>query len=187
MASSVNRPLACSLLLCIITTLDFRHTRSSNSNLIPKQLTTKSLSTHLLAFNSGVLQGSMLLSLRYLVGTVVVLTGLMMAAKRYVDINICVPIARRGGGGAAKPKKKKKKGSLGDSLAVLRGSPMILNLALLVVSYGVSHRLFEFAWKGQLRALYPSAQAYQVYSPPPPFPLFHAHMQIAIQLLIFAN
>jgi len=106
----------------------------------------------------------MLLSLRYLVGTVVVLTGLMMAAKRYVDINICVPIARRGGP-AAKPKKKKKKGSLGDSLSVLRSSPMILNLALLVVSYGVSHRLFEFAWKGQLRALYPSAQAYQV-SPP---------------------
>jgi ATP/ADP translocase len=103
----------------------------------------------------------MLLSLRYLVGTVVVLTGLMMAAKRYVDINICVPIARRGGA-STKVKKKKKKGSLGDSLSVLKSSPMILNLALLVVSYGVSHRLFEFAWKGQLRALYPSAQAYQV-------------------------
>ena len=103
----------------------------------------------------------MLLSLRYLVGTVVVLTGLMMAAKRYVDVNICVPIQRKGKD-AEKAKKKKKKGSLGDSLSVLKSSPMILNLALLVVSYGVSHRLFEFAWKGQLRALYPSAQAYQV-------------------------
>jgi hypothetical protein len=39
--------------------------------------------------------------------------------------------------------------------------PQILNLALLVVSYGVSHRLFEFAWKGQLRALYPTPAAYQ--------------------------
>ncbi len=105
----------------------------------------------------------MLLSLRYLVGTVVVLTGLMMAAKRYVDVNICVPIQRRGKN-AGKAKKNKKKGSLGDSLSVLKSSPMILNLALLVVSYGVSHRLFEFAWKGQLRALYPSAQAYQVSS-----------------------
>ncbi len=38
----------------------------------------------------------------------------------------------------------------------------IMNLALLVVSYGVSHRLFEFAWKGQLRALYPTPAAYQV-------------------------
>lgn len=101
----------------------------------------------------------MLLSLRYLVGTVVVLTGLMMAAKRYVDVNICVPVNRKDSG---KGKKRKKKGSLGDSLSVLKSSPMILNLALLVVSYGVSHRLFEFAWKGQLRALYPSAQAYQV-------------------------
>lgn len=38
---------------------------------------------------------------------------------------------------------------------------MIMNLATLVVAYGVSHRLFDFAWKGQLRALYPSATAYQ--------------------------
>lgn len=102
----------------------------------------------------------MLLSLRYLIGTVVVLTMLMMLAKNYVDTNICVPVRRSKD--ATKAKKKKKKGSLGDSLSVLKSSPMILNLALLVVSYGVSHRLFEFAWKGQLRALYPSAQAYQV-------------------------
>ena len=59
-------------------------------------------------------------------------------------------------------KKAKKKGTIADSLAVLRSSPKTMNLALLVMSYGVSHRLFEFAWKGQLRALYPSAQAYQV-------------------------
>ena len=37
-----------------------------------------------------------------------------------------------------------------------------MNLALLVVSYGVSHRLFEFAWKGQLRALFPTPALYQV-------------------------
>ena len=63
---------------------------------------------------------------------------------------------------AAKRKKAKKKGSMADSLAVLRSSPKILSLALLVMSYGVSHRLFEFAWKGQLGVLYPSAQQYQV-------------------------
>lgn len=45
--------------------------------------------------------------------------------------------------------------------AVIRSSPKIMNLAMLVVSYGVSHRLFEFAWKGQLRVLYPTPQAYQ--------------------------
>ena len=60
------------------------------------------------------------------------------------------------------PKKKKKKGSLGETFAVLKSSPKILSLAMLVMSYGVSHRLFEFAWKGQLRVLFPSAQAYQV-------------------------
>lgn len=107
------------------------------------------------------LQGSMILSLRYLVSTIVVLTGFMMLAKAYVDKNICVPVERQGSKNL-KPKKKRKKGSLKDSLEVLRSSPMILNLALLVISYGVSHRLFEFAWKGQLRVLYPSAQAYQV-------------------------
>ena len=58
-------------------------------------------------------------------------------------------------------KKKKKKKSLGDSLAALRAYPMISNLALLVVGYGVSHRLFEFAWKGALRQLHPSPLAYQ--------------------------
>lgn len=42
---------------------------------------------------------------------------------------------------------------------------MIMNLATLVVAYGVSHRLFDFAWKGQLRAIYPSATAYQVIWP----------------------
>ena len=65
---------------------------------------------------------------------------------------------------AAKRKKVKKKGSMADSLAVLRSSPKILSLALLVMSYGVSHRLFEFTWKGQLGVLYPSAQQYQARS-----------------------
>lgn len=62
---------------------------------------------------------------------------------------------------APKNQTTKKKGSMADSLAVLKSSPKIMNLALLVIGYGVSHRLFEFAWKGQLRAVYPSAQAYQ--------------------------
>ena len=39
---------------------------------------------------------------------------------------------------------------------------MIGNLAMLVVSYGVSHRLFDFAWKGQLRSVCPTASDYQV-------------------------
>lgn len=106
--------------------------------------------------NTNLTQGSMLVSLRLLVGTVVVMTAVMMVAKAWVDSSIKRPEDTK------PPKKKKKKGSLGESFAVLKSSPKILSLATLVMSYGVSHRLFEFAWKGQLRVLFPSAQAYQV-------------------------
>jgi ATP/ADP translocase len=57
-------------------------------------------------------------------------------------------------------KKNKKKGSFKESLATLKESPKIMNLALLVVCYALAHRLFEFAWKGQLRVLFPTTQAY---------------------------
>lgn len=63
--------------------------------------------------------------------------------------------------GAPEPKgPKKKSGSLAESWTTIRGSPKIMNLALIVICYAVSHRLFEFAWKGQLRVLYPTAMAY---------------------------
>ena len=58
-------------------------------------------------------------------------------------------------------KKKKAKSGLREGFSVILGNPRIRNLALLVVGYGVSHRLFEFAWKGQLRVLYPSPLEYQ--------------------------
>ncbi|PRW58365.1 ADP,ATP carrier 1 isoform A [Chlorella sorokiniana] len=107
--------------------------------------------------------GSTQAMLNYLIGTIVLATGVMMAAKFALD-RWCVgeycAITEEG----TKPgagKKKKQKSSFSESFAVVRSSPKIMNLALLVVSYGVSHRLFEFAWKGQLRALYPTPAAYQ--------------------------
>jgi ATP/ADP translocase len=57
-------------------------------------------------------------------------------------------------------KKKRQKKSLKETWQTVRESPKIMNLALLVVGYAVAHRLFEFAWKGQLRVLFPTAQAY---------------------------
>ncbi len=80
------------------------------------------------------------------------------ADSNHQFFTVCLPRAEAN---LKPPRRKKVKGSMGESLRILRSSPKILNLALLVVSYGVSHRLFEFAWKGQLRALYPSPQAYQ--------------------------
>ena len=38
---------------------------------------------------------------------------------------------------------------------------MIRNLALLVIGYSVSHRLFDIAWKGQLSLVYPEPHQYQ--------------------------
>eukprot|EP00884_Botryococcus_braunii_P005587 jgi/Botrbrau1/15029/Bobra.320_2s0006.3 len=104
-----------------------------------------------------VTQGVMGSSLQILVASVVGMTALMMATKAFVDRTIPKPPSSERKG----DKKKKKKGSLGESFKVLKNSPMISNLALLVVGYGLTHRLFEFCWKGQLRLLYPSAAAYQ--------------------------
>ncbi|KAK9812014.1 hypothetical protein WJX73_008976 [Symbiochloris irregularis] len=112
--------------------------------------------------NRTVIQGSQLRALRILVGTVVGMTGVMVLTKAYVDARVPRPPPKADKApSSSKHKKKKKKGSLGESIQTLRGSSMIMNLATLVVAYGVSHRLFDFAWKGQLRALYPSTQAYQ--------------------------
>ena len=52
---------------------------------------------------------------------------------------------------------------------------MIFALALMVISYGVGHRLFEFSWKGMLRINHPSAMAYQV-GPAPPVSFIMLHL-----------
>ena len=57
-------------------------------------------------------------------------------------------------GSKSKPKKKDGGGSLGESLEALRASPKVASLAILVASYGIAHRLFEFAWKGQVSLRY---------------------------------
>jgi ATP:ADP antiporter, AAA family len=103
------------------------------------------------------LQGAMGPSLQMLVATVVGMTALMMATKAMVDRVIPKPPSSE-----LNKKKKKKKSSFKESFGLLQKSPMIKNLALLVVGYGLTHRLFEFCWKGQLRLLYPSGAAYQV-------------------------
>ncbi|KAK9832801.1 hypothetical protein WJX81_002274 [Elliptochloris bilobata] len=97
-------------------------------------------------------------ALRVLMGAVLVLTGVMVATKAYMDRRVAV--AARIAPPKAAPGSKRR-GGLAESWATLRASPMIASLVMLVVAYSVSHRLFEFAWKGQLRMLFPSALAYQ--------------------------
>jgi len=64
-------------------------------------------------------------------------------------------------GKGKKGKDRKPRATLGETLRVLIASPKIRNLSLLVMCYSVSHRLFEFSWKGQLRGLYPDLLGYQ--------------------------
>jgi len=100
--------------------------------------------------------------LMYLVGGIVGMTAAMGMAKAALDRWVIGPYCSLDPATGTKlAPRKKRKGSLAESLAVIKSSPKITNLAVLVVSYGVSHRLFEFAWKGALRSLYPTAQAYQ--------------------------
>jgi AAA family ATP:ADP antiporter len=115
--------------------------------------------------NRTLAAGSTHAMLCWLVGGIVAMTALMGLAKAALDHWVIGPYCSidpaTGAGPRAPPRAKKSRGSLGESLAVIRASPKIMNLAVLVVSYGVSHRLFEFAWKGALRTLYPTPQAYQ--------------------------
>jgi ATP/ADP translocase len=79
----------------------------------------------------GWAQGSLLLSLRWLVGTVVAMSGVMLLAKLYMDNYIAVGVNPRldAGADAAKRRKKpKSKGSFAESFEVLRSSPKIANL-----------------------------------------------------------
>lgn len=93
-------------------------------------------------------------------------TAIALQTKLYVDRRVlktrekaaAAAAEAAANGGAAKKEKPKK--SWTDTLQTLRESPKIMNLALLVVCYALSHRLFEFAWKGQLCVLFPTTQAY---------------------------
>ena len=110
--------------------------------------------------NTQIAVGNTYVSLCWLVGGIVAMTSFMALAKAVLDKFVIGDYCSLDPATASKPKGKKK-GNLAQSFGIIRESPKISNLAILVMSYGISHRLFEFAWKASLRALYPTAQAYQ--------------------------
>jgi AAA family ATP:ADP antiporter len=110
--------------------------------------------------NTQIAVGNTYVSLCWLVGGIVTMSSFMALAKTVLDKFVIGDYCSLDPTTAAKPKRKNK-GNMAESFAIIRESPKISNLAILVMSYGISHRLFEFAWKGSLRALYPTAQAYQ--------------------------
>ncbi len=110
--------------------------------------------------NTQIAVGNTYVSLCWLVGGILVMTSFMALSKAVLDKFVIGDYCSLDPTTASKPKGKTK-GNLAQSFGIIRESPKISNLAILVMSYGISHRLFEFAWKASLRALYPTAQAYQ--------------------------
>ena len=60
-------------------------------------------------------------------------------------------------------KPKKPKTGLFDALNFVMKKPEVFCLAIMSVSQGLSSILFQVAWKGQLRILHPSPQAYSAF------------------------
>uniref|UniRef100_A0A383WNC7 ADP,ATP carrier protein n=1 Tax=Tetradesmus obliquus TaxID=3088 RepID=A0A383WNC7_TETOB len=105
----------------------------------------------------GLAKGNEVLSLQILVGAILVMTAMMCGVKAYVDAHV-LPYVEAGHKKKDKKKDKKKEEpkEKQDTWQVLRSSPRILNLVLLVMGYGTAHKLFGFVWKGQMKVLYPS-------------------------------
>lgn len=107
-------------------------------------------------------------ALRLTVGSVLLGGVVMFVTKAYIDTQVLGPqqalqAAQAGPVAAMAGGAKKKKGpppTAAESLAQLGRSSKIRNLAALVVSYGMAHRLFEVAWKGALRAAHPDPGAF---------------------------
>ena len=116
-------------------------------------------------FNAtGDIQGLLQMYVLSMIG----LTGVMFATKFGIDQLFLGPMSAEDAAEAAEArklkqleKKNKPKPTMSERFALLTDSIKIRNLALLVMSYSVAHRLFEFSWKGQLRNLYPTLIEYQ--------------------------
>ncbi|KAL6763616.1 TLC ATP/ADP transporter-domain-containing protein [Haematococcus lacustris] len=126
------------------------------------------------AVNAKLAAQDHVLAVQVLLGTVVAVAGLLLGLKTYVYNNhmihdpaeLAAKEAARAAKAAAKASGRggqtsEAKGGLMQSLGVLRRSPKVGNLAVLVISYFLAQKLFDFAWKAQLRVFYPSAAAYQ--------------------------
>lgn len=102
---------------------------------------------------------SVLVSYRILISIVIFNSLLMMFGKFFIDRTISNQPPEESS--KKLRTRKKTKGSLKDGLRVLKESPKIWNLAMLVIGYSVSHRFFDVVWKGQLKLMYPTPQQYQ--------------------------
>eukprot|EP00775_Hariotina_reticulata_P006953 gene6953-7169_t len=83
----------------------------------------------------------------------------VLSLQAYVD-GAVLPYVTPHAGPAGKKKKKKMEGEKKNTMELLTSSSRILNLTVLVMGYGIAHKLFGFVWKGQMKVLYPSTAEY---------------------------
>lgn len=85
------------------------------------------------------------MSAQILTAAIVVMTAGMCIVKSYVDTNILPYVTSHA---AKKPKKDKKEGGQKkekkSSWELLTSSPRIMNMTLMVMGYGICHKLFGF-------------------------------------------
>jgi AAA family ATP:ADP antiporter len=89
-------------------------------------------------------------SLRYLMGAVLVSGGVLVATYKHMQDNI---VSKMEGAKERKdfPRKKRAKMSMKESAKFLVSSPYIRDLALLVISYGMCINIVEVSWKSKLK------------------------------------
>lgn len=122
--------------------------------------------------NDRLARGNEVLALQILTAAVLGMTGLMCGVKAALDAHVAPHVARQEGRRRSSKKQQQQGGSAGaaggddketrkqGALAVIRASPRIRDLTLLVMGYGVTHKLLGFVWKAQMRLSYPSTAAY---------------------------
>jgi len=102
-------------------------------------------------------------SLKYLMGAVMVGGGVVLGSFRHMQRNIVPTLAKNKGKSAKLAKKKKPKMSMKESAKFLLSSPYIRNLAMLVISYGMCINIVEVSWKAKLKLAFPNPNEYSAF------------------------
>jgi AAA family ATP:ADP antiporter len=101
-------------------------------------------------------------SLQYLMSAVAVSGVAILALFRFIQTRVMTDPACMA---EAAQKKAKTKTNMGirESAAFLAKSPYIRNLALLVISYGMSINIVEVSWKSKLKQAFPNPNDYSEF------------------------
>lgn len=103
------------------------------------------------------------MSLRYLMGAVLVSGGVLLAAYKHIQDKV---VAQDPAMQQMKkfPTKKRAKMSMKESAQFLLGSKYIRDLAVLVISYGMCINIVEVSWKAKLKMAFPDPNSYSAFS-----------------------